>query len=133
MSVAELDALPCPCGAGPSLADCCGRYHHGALQGLAPTPEALMRSRYAAFVLDRRDYLLATWAEPERPAQIEPPEAGLKWLGLTVKGHGLTTPDEGWVHFVARYKVAGRAFRLEERSLFHRLDGRWLYVRALQD
>lgn len=89
-----------------------------------------MRSRYAAFVLDLRDYLLATWAEPERPAQIEPPEPGLKWLGLTVKGHGMQGLDEGWVHFVARYKVAGRAFRLEERSLFQRHEGRWRYVRA---
>ena len=90
-----------------------------------------MRSRYAAFVLDLRDYLLATWAEPDRPEVIEPPEPGLKWLGLSVKGHGLTGPDAGWVHFVARYKVAGRAFRLEERSLFHRIDGRWLYAKAL--
>lgn len=128
----HLDTSACPCGSGDTLQACCGRYHAGAEHLAAPAPEALMRSRYAAFVLDRRDYLLATWAEPDRPAQIEPPEPGLKWLGLQVKGHGLLDPDEGWVHFVARYKVAGRAFRLEERSLFQRHDGRWLYVRALE-
>lgn len=45
---------PCPCGAGLPLAKCCGRLHarfaaDGALT--APTAEALMRSRYAAFAL----------------------------------------------------------------------------------
>ncbi len=126
----DLDTRACPCGSGATLQACCGRYHAGPEHLAAPTPEALMRSRYTAFVLDRRDYLLATWAEPDRPVEIEPPEPGLKWLGLTVKGHGLQGPDEGWVHFVARYKVAGRAFRLEERSLFQRREGHWLYVRA---
>jgi SEC-C motif domain protein len=124
-------SMTCPCGTGQSYAACCGRFHGGPEHLAAPTPEALMRSRYAAFVLDLRDYLVDTWAEGERPSHIEPPEAGLKWLGLTVKGQGLSGPDEGWVHFVARYKVGGRAFRLEERSLFLRQGGRWAYVRAL--
>jgi SEC-C motif-containing protein len=127
----DLDHGLCPCGSGAALMACCGRYHAGAEHLAAPTPEALMRSRYTAFVLDRRDYLLATWADPERPAVIEPPEPGLKWLGLAVKGHGLLGPDEGWVAFVARYKVAGRAYRLEERSRFVREAGRWLYVAAV--
>jgi SEC-C motif domain protein len=121
----DLDSSACPCGSGDTLHACCARHL------AAPTPVALMRSRYTAFVLDRRDYLLATWAGPDRPAHIEAPEPGLKWLGLQVKGHGLLDPGEGWVHFVARYKVAGRAFRLDERSLFRLIDGRWHYVRAL--
>ncbi|MYT59717.1 hypothetical protein GTW29_23890, partial [Streptomyces sp. SID7834] len=40
---------PCPCGLPATYADCCGRYHSGA--AAAPTCEALMRSRYAAFVV----------------------------------------------------------------------------------
>ncbi|WP_240455632.1 YchJ family protein [Halomonas faecis] len=43
------DRTACPCGNGSSLAGCCGRYHAGEP---APTPEALMRSRYSAFVLE---------------------------------------------------------------------------------
>lgn len=127
----DLDTRACPCGSGATLQACCGRYHAGPEHLAAPTPEALMRSRYTAFVLDRRDYLLATWAESDRPAQIEPPEPGLKWLGLTVQGHGLLGPDEGWVAFVARCKVGGRAQRIAERSRFVREAGRWLYVAAL--
>ena len=79
----------CPCGLPGAYAHCCGRWHaafaaSGRLQ--APTPEALMRSRYTAFVLDHRAHLLATWHPDHRPAAIEPPEPGLQWLGLQVQG-----------------------------------------------
>jgi SEC-C motif domain protein len=120
----------CPCGLPASYLDCCGRYHQGALAGLAPTPEALMRSRYSAFVKDLRPYLLESWHASQRPALIEPPEPGLRWLGLSVSGSGLLSPDEGWVQFVARSKLGGRAHRLAETSRFVREGGRWLYVDA---
>ena len=34
----------------------------------------------------------------------------------------------GLVSFVARYKVAGRAYRLSEHSRFVRENERWFYV-----
>ena len=121
---------PCPCGHVANYADCCGRYHAGPQAGLAPDPASLMRSRYTAFVKDLRPYLLDTWHASHRPAHIEPPEAGLKWLGLTVRDAGLLSDTQGWVSFVARYKIAGRAHRLEEVSQFVKENGRWLYVCA---
>jgi SEC-C motif domain protein len=121
---------PCPCGLPAPYDACCGRFHAGALAGLAPTPEALMRSRYTAFVKDLRSYLLDTWHPSQRPSTIEAPEAGLKWLSLTVKASQLQSDTEGTVSFVARYKIAGRAHRLEEVSQFVKENGRWLYVRA---
>lgn len=90
-----------------------------------------MRSRYSAFVFDERDYLLATWHRDTRPAVIEAPEAGLKWLGLEVKQVGWKDADTGWVEFVARSKWGGRAHRLHEVSEFVREEGRWYYTRAL--
>ncbi|HRH17389.1 MAG TPA: YchJ family metal-binding protein [Aquabacterium sp.] len=125
-----LQGNACPCGLSAPYEQCCGRYHHGVLAGQAPNPEALMRSRYSAFVLDYRDYLLDTWHPGERPAQIEAPEPGLRWLGLSVKHAALMGDDQGEVTFVARYKLGGRAHRLEERSLFVREEGRWYYLRA---
>lgn len=119
---------PCPCGTGQSYQACCGRYHAGELAGQAPSPEALMRSRYSAFVLDLRDYLLSTWHPSTRPALIEPPEPGLKWLGLQVKAAQLQDADRGTVEFVARSKLGGRAHRLHETSRFVRETGRWFYV-----
>ncbi|MFN3860442.1 MAG: YchJ family protein [Roseateles sp.] len=122
---------PCPCGSARPYAACCGPLHarHAADGQLAATsPEALMRSRYAAFVLDLRPYLLASWHASTRPASLEPPEPGLKWLGLEVKHAMLQDADHGTVEFVARSKLGGRAHRLHEVSRFVREGGQWFYV-----
>ena len=120
---------PCPCrlpAALPRYADCCGRFH--ATAAAAPDAEALMRSRYSAFVLGLSDYLLATWHTSTRPPTLEPDPAGLKWLGLEVRHHVITDIDHASVEFVARSKLGGRAHRLHELSRFVREDGRWYYV-----
>ena len=127
--------LPCPCGAvsprGKPLAyaDCCGRYVEHFDTTPAPDAERLMRSRYSAFVLQRRDYLLATWHASQRPATLDF-EPGAHWLGLTVRSHRVIDADHAEVEFVARYRTAapgagGRPGRLHERSGFVRDDGRW--------
>ena len=42
----------CPCDSGRPYAACCAPWHAGLNVGMhAPSPEALMRSRYSAFVL----------------------------------------------------------------------------------
>ncbi|MCT7423521.1 YchJ family metal-binding protein, partial [Escherichia coli] len=51
-------STPCPCGSGQPYEACCGRWHTGEP---APTAEALMRSRYSAYVQERAPYLLQTW------------------------------------------------------------------------
>jgi SEC-C motif-containing protein len=117
--------IPCPCGSGRTLAACCGRWHAGEP---APDAQALMRSRYAAYVLDRRDHLLATWHPRTRPAELPPPEPGLRWLGLDVRRHVPIDADHATVEFVARSKLGGRAHRLHEVSRFVREGGRWFYV-----
>ena len=124
-------SLPCPCGSNVAYAACCGRLHadHAASGNLTATgAEALMRSRYAAFVLDQRPYLLASWHASTRPADLDPPEPGLKWLGLDVKRAALQDADHGTVEFVARSKLGGRAHRLHEVSRFVRENGEWFYV-----
>jgi SEC-C motif-containing protein len=96
---------------------------------LAPTAEALMRSRYTAYTLLREDYLLATWHPSTRPHALGLAEdVPTKWLGLEVKRHEQQDADHAIVEFVARYKVSGRAHRLHEVSRFLREEGRWLYV-----
>ena len=83
----------------------------------APDPESLMRSRYSAFVLDGRAYLLDTRHASARPAEIEPPEPGLTWLGLDVRRTESLGQDRGIVEFVARSKLGGRAHRLHEVAM----------------
>jgi SEC-C motif domain protein len=112
-----------------AYAACCGRHHQGEP---APDAEALMRSRYSAYVLHLADYLLATWHPSTRPSTLEPDPPGLKWLGLEVRRHAAQDADHATVEFVARSKLGGRAHRLHETSRFVRepagVDGRWFYV-----
>lgn len=125
-----MTSTPCPCGTALPYAGCCGRFHAGDQHLMAPTAEALMRSRYSAFVLDLRDYLLATWHASTRPAELGPNPPGLKWLGLEVKQSAQQDAAHATVEFVARSKLGGRAHRLHEISRFVREDGRWFYVDA---
>jgi SEC-C motif-containing protein len=117
----------CPCGSTKIYIACCALYVER--NEAAPTAEALMRSRYTAYTLQREDYLLATWHTSTRPSSLgfanEPPS---KWIGLEVKRHEQQDTDHAIVEFVARYKVNGRAHRLHEVSRFVRENGRWFYV-----
>lgn len=118
----------CPCGTALALPACCGRYHAGPEHLRAPDAEALMRSRYSAYVLGLTDYLLATWHPSTRPASIEANSAGLTWLGLQVRGHEVQDAAHATVDFVARSKQGGRAQRLQEKSRFIFEGGFWFYV-----
>lgn len=93
------------------------------------TAEALMRSRYAAYLRGDIPHLLATWHPTTRPsAAALVAEPGTRWLGLEVKA-AEQQGDTATVEFVARYKVGGQpAVRLHEVSRFLRVDGCWLYV-----
>ncbi|MCG2591586.1 hypothetical protein LZ009_02160 [Ramlibacter sp. XY19] len=119
-------AAACPCGR-PELARCCGPYLADFDGCPAPDAEALMRSRYSAFVLEDAGYLLATWHASTRPRELTF-EAGLKWLGLEVRDARQQDADHAEVEFVARSRLAGRGQRLHERSRFVREGGRWYYL-----
>ena len=123
----------CPCGrtdarARPmTYAACCGRYLDHWDEQPAPDAESLMRSRYSAFVLQRADYLLATWHAPQRPPSVDF-DAGARWLGLEVRSARATGDELDLGGVVARHRIAGRAVRLHERSRFVSEGGRWFYV-----
>ena len=119
---------PCPCGTGQAYAACCGRYHAGPLHLQAATAEALMRSRYSAYVLSLPRYLQDTWHASTRPPNVQAFDPALRWLGLEVRRHEMHADGSAVVEFVARSKVAGRAQRLHESSHFVMEAGRWFYV-----
>lgn len=124
-------AAPCPCGSGQPYGACCARWHHGTQRLQAPTAEALMRSRYCAYVRGLEAYLLDTWHPSTRPAAIEAQPAPLRWLGLELRRCVAVGADHATVEFVARSKLGGRAHRLHETSRFERVEGRWMYIGAL--
>ena len=120
----------CPCGTGLPYAECCGRLHDGT--ATAGTAEQLMRSRYSAFAVGDRAYLLATWHPSTRPPSLEI-DPTVRWTGLDV----LATTDggllsaEGTVTFRAWYRHEGETGIQHEVSRFVREDGAWRYLDAV--
>jgi SEC-C motif domain protein len=88
-----------------------------------------MRSRYTAFAQHNAPYLLATWHPSTRPAAIEF-EVGRDWYMLKVIT-AAEVGDTGTVSFLARSRMGGRTWVLEELSRFVRDGGRWFYVEGL--
>ncbi|MDP3677638.1 MAG: YchJ family metal-binding protein [Methylotenera sp.] len=118
----------CPCESGKPYAACCEPYHQGVP---APTAEALMRSRYTAYVLGLESYLLTTWHPDTRPAALNfTEEPTIKWLGLQVKHAEITGETTAKVEFVARYKIGSKAERMHEISQFMRVNEKWYYLEA---
>lgn len=118
--------MDCPCG-GKDYATCCEPFHRDLN---APDAQALMRSRYSAYVLKLSDYVLSTWSPVNRPSSLDLAADSSQWLGLEIRKFIQQSDEFATVEFVARYKIAGRAYRLHElsRFIFMRGDGRWYYV-----
>jgi SEC-C motif-containing protein len=122
--------LDCPCGNKTPYAACCGLYIESNVA--APTPEALMRSRYSAYSQANVDYVAKTmqgiaakgfdfeaskhWAQQ------------VTWLGLTVTSQKMKTPKIGFVIFEAKYSEKGEVRIIREKSEFHLINDRWYYV-----
>ncbi|MBF8172487.1 hypothetical protein KVH22_18575 [Streptomyces olivaceus] len=113
----------CPCGLSGPYEKCCGRFHAGS--AAAPSAEALMRSRYSAFVKRDAGYLSRTWHPETRPAQLDL-DPGVRWTGLEI----LDTADGSAFHTTGTvtFRASYRGGSLHERSRFGRVDGAWVYV-----
>ena len=125
----------CPCGSEKTYEACCEPVIRGAK---AKTAEAVMRSRYTAYVKGEIDHIFATY-DPKVAADVDRKETERwskesTWLGLTIvstEGGG-EGDDDGTVEFKARHSVKkdGPVLEHHERAHFARggLDRRWLYV-----
>ena len=123
----------CPCGAGSPFADCCGRYITG--KPTAPTAEALMRSRYSAYVTGAVDYLVQTTHPSSRTptllSDMKHTAQTYTWLGLSVERIQQGGPGDtvGKVAFSAHYRSKdGRVGVHHELSRFKKHKGEWYYL-----
>lgn len=91
-----------------------------------------MRSRFSAFALGDEAYLLRTWHPSTRPASVDL-DPDLRWTHLEIlaKTGGGPFHQDGTVDFRAHYKLGRRANAMRENSEFTRVEGKWVYVRAL--
>jgi SEC-C motif-containing protein len=112
---------------------CCAPFIEGKKK--APTAEALMRSRYAAYVVKNIRYIDQTQITVEN--EVFDQEEALKWaessewLGLEIKKtqKGEANDNTGVVEFIAHYKdkASGTELRHHETSLFQKRDGEWKF------
>jgi SEC-C motif-containing protein len=121
----------CSCGSGLDYAVCCEPYISGAKK--APTAEALMRSRYAAYVEHAIDYIVETCSRDEKDKidikQTRAWSEKSKWLGLKILSveKGGPNDTEGTVEFEALYEMNGLRDIHHEKAAFKKKDGIWLY------
>jgi SEC-C motif-containing protein len=114
------------------MSDCCGPILEGTSS--APTAEALMRSRYTAFVVGEIEHLRKTLHPRDRDGfdaeSARRWSAESEWLGLEIRDvdRGAEDDDEGVVEFVASYVQDGAEEAHHEIASFRRVDGRWCFV-----
>ncbi len=122
----------CPCGSKLEYKDCCGPFIDQ--KKLAPTAEALMRSRYTAYVVGKVEHLEYTLDDKGRESfDLESTREwseNTKWNELEVVSveRGGVDDDDGVVEFMARYEMDDQQLEHHERASFKKEDGRWAFI-----
>ena len=116
----------CFCGSAISLDKCCQPLVLGLQK--APTAEALMRSRYVAYVVQNTDYLIATTAPSHRGYYAKEDiliwATQNQWQRLEIISVTRTT-----VEFKAYYLDSNNQLKVHhEHSRFVFENGEWFYV-----
>lgn len=115
----------CPCCSNLAYINCCGPFHTNKAN--PASPEAMMRSRYAAYVLHLIDYLVATThAETRnlyRKKDIENWSKQNLWLKLEI-----ISAAKDKVEFKAYYQHDSKNFIHHENSTFKMENKRWYYL-----
>jgi SEC-C motif domain protein len=133
---------PCPCGSGLKFKKCCEPAIRGAVY--PQTPEAVMRSRYSAFVTGSTAHLWrSTHPENEMVQGVEPEQfhretlaycQQVEFTGLTVhEARPADAQGVARVRFTATYRMGDATGALRELSDFVQVDGRWLYRRGEEE
>lgn len=127
------DHAMCFCGTNSNYENCCEPFHKGLHS--APTAEALMRSRYTAYILQDSAYLLSTWYKSTRPKQLDFSQETLHWQKLEIlhTKKGNIKDDKGRVEFNAFYIQDGQMQVMHEISRFKKVGGKWCYVDGILD
>ncbi|CAM4335257.1 YchJ family protein [Zobellia nedashkovskayae] len=125
--------MQCPCNPQKDYTDCCQKAHNDILS--VKTAEALMRSRYSAFVLANIKYLQKSHHSTTRPnkrekRKIEAWTKSVNWLKLEILNSTkeTATDTEGTVEFKAFYIENGQMGVIHENSNFSKENGHWVYA-----
>lgn len=136
--MAKAPPRDCPCHSGVPYRACCAPFHR--LEREAPTPTALMRSRYAAFALGEAEYLWRTLHEAHedraRPKdellrELRTGEGRLRYMGLSILDASEPAGEKGArgrVLFFARLFEKGKDLSFVELSEFEHDGAGWRYL-----
>lgn len=127
MKISPNDA--CPCGSGAKYKKCCRVLHVG---NPAPTPEALMRSRYTAYALNNAAYIMET-THPNSPHYEEDKIQWRKTIENFIQhtrfaGLQILSAEGDTVTFHATLFDGNVDISYTERSVFRQHEDRWKYV-----
>lgn len=121
----------CPCQSQRPYADCCQPFHQH--QTYPATAEALMRSRYSAYVLQQIDYIVETTVPSQQHlldvADLLAWSQECRWQGLEVLKHiPRIGKHHAQVEFMARFQTGAETQQHHELSAFVNIDGRWYFI-----
>jgi len=121
--------MSCYCGNEKPYSECCAPLIEN---GLPPSSaEALMRSRYSAYVRADGHYLYETTLPEKRVVDdielIEAHAAQTRWLKLEILD-SREEGESGYVEFKAYHRDLDGMKVHHEQSSFLKVDGRWYYV-----
>ncbi|MFV2029371.1 YchJ family protein [Neisseria sp. S1] len=121
----------CPCQSGLPYTECCQPFHNGT--ATAPNAEALMRSRYCAYVLHHIDYIIDTTVPAQQPlldrSEIQHWSESTRWQGLNVLAHHPNiSKNHAQVEFKALYSENGQTQVHHELSAFVRIGEDWYFI-----
>jgi len=127
----------CPCGSKKEYEQCCQIAHNNSKSVISA--EALMRSRYSAFVKADIAYLLKSWSIKTRDNSKRFAKELLEWttsvqwvkLEVSTTTQGQLNDTTGTVAFKAFYLENGVMQCITENSYFEKENGCWVYVKAL--
>jgi SEC-C motif domain protein len=123
---------PCPCGSSQAYSDCCEPLIQG--REYAKTAEALMRSRYSAFVKTQIDYIHDTLPPAKRQnfnrAEATAWSKNSEWQGIEIlqTREGGPEDETGTVEFIARFLEKSNPVEHHEVAEFKKIDGRWFFI-----
>lgn len=124
----------CPCGSEKAYSECCEPLISGS--ATAETAEALLRSRYSAYVRSETDYIADTihpdQKDPDSRETIESWSKDTRWHKLEIIDvrDGGPEDEEGEIEFIADFTEKNKKQQHYEIAEFKKMEGKWYFYNA---
>ena len=124
--------MQCPCSSNLPYEKCCKPFHEGKV---CENALQLMRSRYSGYALNKASYIMET-THPDNPSfgrEKKLWEEDIQRFAKNTSFEKLEIIDfsdgekKAYVTFKAHLKHKGQDVSFTEKSLFEKVDGKWLY------